>query len=178
MCLWGLVSPPSAFSCAEQACQRHRHPNRNWNFRAGCMRGLRIQTPLAIPSYIVELRRQASIQDTVGVIASRLSITKDRAIPEIAQSSLLKVPATVADRANSAALIASDRARMLTGRWSTRRSGRRSTKWRCRSQQSSKTAPERFFVKDSRGLSDSGNCRKPTYELGKSSMNSIVNDGV
>lgn len=56
-----------------------------------------------------------SIQDTVGIIASRLSITKDQAIAQIAQSSLLKVPATVADTANAAVLIASDRARMLTG---------------------------------------------------------------
>ena len=56
-----------------------------------------------------------SIQDTVGIIASRLGITKDQAIAQIAQSSLLKVPATVADTANSAVLLASDRARMLTG---------------------------------------------------------------
>jgi NAD(P)-dependent dehydrogenase (short-subunit alcohol dehydrogenase family) len=56
-----------------------------------------------------------SIQDTMEFLASRLPITKDQAIAQIAQSSLLKVPATVQDTANAAVLIASDRARMLTG---------------------------------------------------------------
>jgi 3-oxoacyl-[acyl-carrier protein] reductase len=56
-----------------------------------------------------------SIQDTTNVIARQLNITQDQAIAQIAQSSFLRVPATVADTANAAVLIASDRARMLTG---------------------------------------------------------------
>ena len=56
-----------------------------------------------------------SIQDTVDFVAAGLGITRDQAIGQIAQSTLLKVPATVADTANAAVLIASDRARMLTG---------------------------------------------------------------
>jgi enoyl-[acyl-carrier-protein] reductase (NADH) len=48
-------------------------------------------------------------------LTKQLPITKDQAIAQIAQSSLLKVPATVQDTANAAVLIASDRARMLTG---------------------------------------------------------------
>jgi NAD(P)-dependent dehydrogenase (short-subunit alcohol dehydrogenase family) len=56
-----------------------------------------------------------SIQDTMEFLASQLPITKDQAIAQIAQSSLRKVPATVQDTANAAVLIASDRARMLTG---------------------------------------------------------------
>jgi 3-oxoacyl-[acyl-carrier protein] reductase len=55
-----------------------------------------------------------SIQDTMDYLADRLNITKDQAIAQIAQSSFLKVPATVKDTANAAVLIASDRARMLT----------------------------------------------------------------
>lgn len=56
-----------------------------------------------------------SIQDTMDIVAGRLSITKDQAISQIAASNFLKVPATVTDTANAAVLIASDRARMLTG---------------------------------------------------------------
>jgi hypothetical protein len=56
-----------------------------------------------------------SIQDTMDFLASRLSITKEQATRQIAQSSFLKIPATVQDTANAAVLIASDRARMLTG---------------------------------------------------------------
>jgi NAD(P)-dependent dehydrogenase (short-subunit alcohol dehydrogenase family) len=56
-----------------------------------------------------------SIQDTMELLASQLPITKDQAIAQIARSSFLKVPATVQDTANAAVLIASDRARMLTG---------------------------------------------------------------
>jgi hypothetical protein len=48
-------------------------------------------------------------------LAGQLNITKDQAIAQTAQSSLLKVPATVQDTANAAVLIASDRAQMLTG---------------------------------------------------------------
>jgi NAD(P)-dependent dehydrogenase (short-subunit alcohol dehydrogenase family) len=56
-----------------------------------------------------------SIQDTMELLASRLPVTKEQAIAQIAQSSLLKSPATVQDTANAAVLVASDRARMLTG---------------------------------------------------------------
>jgi enoyl-[acyl-carrier-protein] reductase (NADH) len=48
-------------------------------------------------------------------LAGQLNITKDGAMVQIAQSSFLKVSATVQDTANAAVLIASDRARMLTG---------------------------------------------------------------
>lgn len=56
-----------------------------------------------------------SIQDTMELIAGRLNITKDQATAQIAQYNFLKVPATVQDTANAAVLIASDRARMMTG---------------------------------------------------------------
>lgn len=56
-----------------------------------------------------------SIQDTSALIAARLNITKEQTIAQIAQYNFLKVPATVQDTANAAVLIASDRARMLTG---------------------------------------------------------------
>ena len=56
-----------------------------------------------------------SIQDTMDFLASQLNITKAQAVAYIAQSSFLKIRATVQDTANAAVLIASDRARMLTG---------------------------------------------------------------
>jgi len=56
-----------------------------------------------------------SIQDTTELIAGQRNITKDQAMAQIAQYNFLKVPATVQDTANAAVLIASDRARMLTG---------------------------------------------------------------
>jgi 3-oxoacyl-[acyl-carrier protein] reductase len=56
-----------------------------------------------------------SIQDTMSIVASQLNITKDQAMAQIAQANFLKVAATVQDTANAAVLIASDRARMLTG---------------------------------------------------------------
>ena len=56
-----------------------------------------------------------SIQDTMDLLAGHLNITKDQAMAQIAQSNFLKVPATVQDTANAAVMIASDRARMLTG---------------------------------------------------------------
>jgi hypothetical protein len=51
----------------------------------------------------------------MGFLSGQLNITKDQAMAQIAQSSFLKVPATVVDTANAAVLVASDRARMLTG---------------------------------------------------------------
>jgi len=56
-----------------------------------------------------------SIQDTMEILAGHLHITKEQAMAQIAQSNFLKVAATVQDTANAAVLIASDRARMLTG---------------------------------------------------------------
>ena len=56
-----------------------------------------------------------SIQDTMQILASRLNITMDQAMAQIAHSNFLKVPATVADTANAAVMVASARARMLTG---------------------------------------------------------------
>lgn len=56
-----------------------------------------------------------SIQDTTALIAGRVNITKDQAMEQISQYNFLKVAATVQDTANAAVLIASDRARMMTG---------------------------------------------------------------
>jgi 3-oxoacyl-[acyl-carrier protein] reductase len=56
-----------------------------------------------------------SIQDTVEFLAGQLNITKAQAMAQVAQSTFLKVAATVQDTANAAVLIASDRGRMLTG---------------------------------------------------------------
>lgn len=56
-----------------------------------------------------------SINDTMEVLAGKFQITKDQAMSQIALSNFLKVPATVRDTANAAVLIASDRARMMTG---------------------------------------------------------------
>jgi 3-oxoacyl-[acyl-carrier protein] reductase len=55
------------------------------------------------------------ILDTMDFVASRMNITREQAIGQVALSNFLKVPATVKDTANAAVLIASDRARMLTG---------------------------------------------------------------
>ena len=55
------------------------------------------------------------ILDTMDFVASRLNITREQAIGQVALSNFLKVPATVQDTANAAVLIASDRARMMTG---------------------------------------------------------------
>ena len=56
-----------------------------------------------------------SIQDTTDFLAGQLHITKDQAMAQIAQANFLKIPATVQDTANAAVMIASDRARMMTG---------------------------------------------------------------
>lgn len=56
-----------------------------------------------------------SIQDTIALVAGRLNIPRDQAMEQIAQYNFLKVAATVQDTANAAVLIASDRARMITG---------------------------------------------------------------
>ena len=46
-----------------------------------------------------------SIQDTMGLVAGRLNITKEQAIGQVALGNFLKVPATVQDTANAAVLI-------------------------------------------------------------------------
>jgi len=56
-----------------------------------------------------------SIQDTIGLLVGQFNITKDQAMAQIAQSTFLKVAATVQDTANAAVLMASDQARMMTG---------------------------------------------------------------
>jgi 3-oxoacyl-[acyl-carrier protein] reductase len=56
-----------------------------------------------------------SIQDTMEVLAGAMQITKDQAIARMADMNFLKVSATVSDTANAAVLVASARARMLTG---------------------------------------------------------------
>jgi hypothetical protein len=49
------------------------------------------------------------------VLAGAMHITKDQAIARMADMNFLKVAATVSDTANAAVLVASARARMLTG---------------------------------------------------------------
>lgn len=56
-----------------------------------------------------------SIQDTMELLAGQLNITKEQALAQIGQLNFLKIPATVQDTANVAVLVASDRARMITG---------------------------------------------------------------
>jgi 3-oxoacyl-[acyl-carrier protein] reductase len=55
-----------------------------------------------------------SILDTIDSLAT-FGITRDQGLAQIAQSNFLKTTASVQDTANAAALVASDRARMLTG---------------------------------------------------------------
>lgn len=56
-----------------------------------------------------------SIQDTMDLVAGQLNITKDQTKAQFEQSNFLRTVATVQDTANAAVLIASDRARMMTG---------------------------------------------------------------
>jgi 3-oxoacyl-[acyl-carrier protein] reductase len=56
-----------------------------------------------------------TIQQTMDALASRVNITKDEAIARIANLNFLKFPASVSDTAKAAILLASDRARMMTG---------------------------------------------------------------
>jgi hypothetical protein len=51
----------------------------------------------------------------MDALAGWMNVTKDQAIAQIANSNFLKTTASVSDTANAAVLIASDRARMLTG---------------------------------------------------------------
>jgi 3-oxoacyl-[acyl-carrier protein] reductase len=56
-----------------------------------------------------------SIQQTMGILASKMNVTKDQMIERTASLNFLKVPATTSDTAKAAAFLASDRARMFTG---------------------------------------------------------------
>jgi NAD(P)-dependent dehydrogenase (short-subunit alcohol dehydrogenase family) len=56
-----------------------------------------------------------TIQDAMDTIAPLMNITKDQALASLAQDTMLKVSPHTEDTANSALLLASDRARMMTG---------------------------------------------------------------
>jgi 3-oxoacyl-[acyl-carrier protein] reductase len=56
-----------------------------------------------------------TIQQTVETLASRLKVPKDQMMVGMASLNLLKVPASTSDTAKAAVLLASDRARLLTG---------------------------------------------------------------
>jgi 3-oxoacyl-[acyl-carrier protein] reductase len=56
-----------------------------------------------------------SIRDTAEIAAGQLHVTKEQVLEKIAEGNWLRVAATVQDTANAAVLIASDRARMITG---------------------------------------------------------------
>jgi len=56
-----------------------------------------------------------SIQDTAEMAAGQLHITKEQVLKKYDQGNFLRAVATVQDTANAAVLVASDRARMLTG---------------------------------------------------------------
>jgi len=56
-----------------------------------------------------------TIQQTMDALVSRMNITKEQAIAQIANLNFLKVPASVCDTANAAVLLASDYAHMMTG---------------------------------------------------------------
>jgi NAD(P)-dependent dehydrogenase (short-subunit alcohol dehydrogenase family) len=56
-----------------------------------------------------------TIRQTTEAIASRLNVPKDQMTARLVAGNLLKQPATVADTARAAVLIASDNARMMTG---------------------------------------------------------------
>ena len=56
-----------------------------------------------------------TIQQTMDAVASKLNVTKDQMVARMASLNFLKVPASVSDTAKAAALLASDRVRMMTG---------------------------------------------------------------
>src|SRR5262245_53289354 len=56
-----------------------------------------------------------TIQETMAAVAEAMHITKEQALASMADLNFLKRPATVADTAKAAALLASDGARMMTG---------------------------------------------------------------
>ena len=56
-----------------------------------------------------------TMQQTMDAVVKKMHITKDQALAGMANLNFLKVPATVSDTAKAAVLLASDRARLLTG---------------------------------------------------------------
>ena len=56
-----------------------------------------------------------TMQRTMDAVVSKMHITKEQALAGMANLNFLKVPATVSDTAKAAVLLASDRARLLTG---------------------------------------------------------------
>ena len=56
-----------------------------------------------------------TIQDTADTLGKMLSLTGEHVLAELAASTMLKVSPRTEDTANSAVLLASDRARMMTG---------------------------------------------------------------
>jgi 3-oxoacyl-[acyl-carrier protein] reductase len=56
-----------------------------------------------------------TIQETMEALAGAMNVTKDQMIAQLAGMNFLKVPASVADTAKAAVLIASDRGRLITG---------------------------------------------------------------
>lgn len=56
-----------------------------------------------------------TIQQTMDALVGRMHITKDQAMAAMANLNFLKAPASVSDTAKAAVLLASDRARFLTG---------------------------------------------------------------
>jgi 3-oxoacyl-[acyl-carrier protein] reductase len=56
-----------------------------------------------------------TIKQTMDVLAAKTAATRDQMIARVASLNFLKVPASIVDTAKSAAFLASDRARMLTG---------------------------------------------------------------
>jgi hypothetical protein len=56
-----------------------------------------------------------TIQDVADIIAAGMNTTKDQVLASLADSTMLKLSPRTEDTANSAVLLASDRARMMTG---------------------------------------------------------------
>jgi 3-oxoacyl-[acyl-carrier protein] reductase len=56
-----------------------------------------------------------TMQDTAGTIATMMNLTKDQVLTDLARNTMLKLSPHTEDTANSAVLLASDCARMMTG---------------------------------------------------------------
>jgi 3-oxoacyl-[acyl-carrier protein] reductase len=56
-----------------------------------------------------------TIQDTMGIMADKMNMTKDQLVEMMASLNFLKIPATTVDTAQAAVFLASDRARLMTG---------------------------------------------------------------
>jgi enoyl-[acyl-carrier-protein] reductase (NADH) len=55
------------------------------------------------------------IQETMEALANKMNVPKQQMIAQLDSLSFLKHSASTSDRANAAVLLASDRARMITG---------------------------------------------------------------